>query len=114
MQFWKTHIFPNSNKIAIKTPNKISFDFNIKSPIFLYFEEVILSLSFIFTKEIFEEKIIKIKRSSLQNLRKLKYVNNEIPNSLRGSLSCLGFSRIKTKRKIKYDMHDDLMYNIPN
>ena len=50
----------------------------------------------------------------LHNLRKLKYVNNEIPNSLPGSLSCLGFSRIKTKSKIKHDMHDDLMYNIPN
>ena len=26
-----------------------------------------------------------------QNLRKLKYENNEIPNSLRGSLSCIEF-----------------------
>ena len=46
----KTHIFPNSNKIAIKLRIKILFDFNIKSLIFLYFEEVILSSLFYFYK----------------------------------------------------------------
>ena len=45
------------------------------------------------------------------NLRKLKYENNEIPNSLRGSLSCVEFVG-STQNEIKYDMHDDLMYNI--
>ena len=55
------------------------------------------SLSHIFVLEIIDDKINKIKWSCLHNLRKLKYVNNEIPNSLRWSLSCLGFSRIKTK-----------------
>ena len=104
MQFVKMHIFPNSNKIAIKLRIKFLFDFNIKSPIFLYFEEVILSsLFYFFIKEIFEEKIIKIKRSYIQNSRKLKYENNEIPNSLHGSWSFLEFLG-STKNAIKYDM----------
>ena len=42
-----------------------------------------------------------------------KYENNEISNSLRGSLSCVKFLG-STKMQEKYDMHDDLMYNIPN
>ena len=42
-----------------------------------------------------------------QNLRQLKYENNEIPNSLRGSLSCVKFLG-STKMQEKYDMHDDL------
>ena len=43
----------------------------------------------------------------------LKYENNEISNSLRGSLSCVKFLG-STKMQEKYAMHDDLMYNIPN
>ena len=34
---------------------------------------------------------------------KLKYENNEIPNSLRGSLSCVEFSRIN-QNAVKYAM----------
>ena len=49
------------------------------------------SLSHIFVLEIIEDKINKIKRSYFQDLRQLKYENNEIPNSLRGSLSCEKF-----------------------
>ena len=103
--------FPN--KIAIKLRNKILFDFIIKSPIFLYFGTFILFPLSYFIKEIFEEKIIKIKRSSFQNLRKLKYENNEIPNSLWGSLSCVKFLG-STKTQINMICNDDLLYNIPN
>ena len=46
--FEKNHFFPNSNKIATKFRIKILFDFDIKSLIFLYFEEVILSSLFYF------------------------------------------------------------------
>ena len=46
---------------------------------------------------------VKIKRSSFQNLKKLKYENKEIPNSLCGSLSCVEFLG-PTKDAIKYDM----------
>ena len=95
--FEKCIFFPTSKKIAIKLRNKLLFDFNIKSPIFLYFGKVILSPPFYFLEEIFEEKIIKIKRSSFQNLRKLKYENYEIPNSLSGVLELRRISRIKPK-----------------
>ena len=37
--------------------------------------------------------------------KKFKYENSEIPNSLRGSMSCLEFSRISKENAIKYDMH---------
>ena len=47
--FEKHTFFLNSNKIAIKLRNKILFDFNIKSPIFLYFGKSFYSLSFSFT-----------------------------------------------------------------
>ena len=101
--FEKRAIFLNSNKIA-KTPNKIKYDFFIKSSIFLYFGKVILfPLSYIFIIEIIEDKINKIKLSYFQNLIKLKYENNEIPNSLRGSLSCVELLGT-TKMQIKYDM----------
>ena len=97
------HIFPNSNKIAIKLRIKILFDFNIKSSTFLYFGKVILFPLSYFIKEIYEDKMIKIKPSSFQNLRKLKYENNEIPNFLRGSLSCVEFLG-SGQNAIKYDM----------
>ena len=42
------HIFPNSNKIAIKVQIKFLFDFNIFPPVFLYFGEAILSPLFYF------------------------------------------------------------------
>ena len=38
----------------------------------------------------------------------------KIPNSLRGSLSCLGFRGSQERNAIKYDMHGWPMYNIPN
>ena len=71
------------------------------------------SLSHIFIIEIIEDKINKIKWSYFQNLRQLKYENNEIPNSLRGSLSCV---EILGSTKMQWNMicNDGLVYNIPN
>ena len=112
--FEKRAFFLNSNKIANKTKIKSYLILLLNPQYFFILGKSFYSLSHIFVIEIIDDKINKIKWSYSQNLRKLKYENNEIPNSLRGSLSCLGFSRIKTKSKIKYDMHDDLMYNIPN
>ena len=82
------HFFPNSNKIAIKLRIKFLFDFNIKSLIFLYFEEVILSS--LLKKEIFQKKL-KSNDPLFEIRERLEYENNEIPNSLRGSLSCVEF-----------------------
>ena len=45
---------------------------------------------------------------------KLKYENSEIPNSLRGSLSCLEFRGSRNEIQQKFDMHEWSMYNIPN
>ena len=112
--FEKRAFFLNSNKNTEKLRNKSYLIFLLNPQYFYILGKSFYSLSHIFVIEIIDDKINKIKWSCLHNLRKLKYVNNEIPNSLRGSLSCLGFSRIKSKSKIKYDMHDDLMYNIPN
>ena len=112
--FWKRAFFLNSNKVAINSEIKSCLILILNPQYFFILGKSFYSLSHIFVIEIIDDKINKIKWSCLHNLRKLKYVNNEIPNSLRGSLSCLGFSRVKTKSKIKYDMHDDLMYNIPN
>ena len=112
--FEKCAFFLNSTKNTEKLWNKTYLIFLLNPQYFFILGKSFYSLSHIFVIEIIDDKINKIRRTYLHNLRKLKYVNNEIPNSLRGSLSCLGFSRIKTKSKIKYDMHDDLMYNIPN
>ena len=49
-----------------------------------------------------------------QYLIEFKYENREIPNSLRGSLSCLEFWGSQNENAIKYAMQDNLMYNIPN
>ena len=48
-----------------------------------------------------------------KNLRQLKYENNEIPNSLRGSLSCVEFLG-SSQNATNMVCNDDLMYNIPN
>ena len=112
--FEKRAFFLNSNKIANKTKIKSYLIFLLNPQYSFILGKSFYSLSHIFIFGIIEDKINKTKWSYFQNLRKPKLENNEIPNSLRGSLSCLGFSRIKTKSKIKYDMHDDLMYNIPN
>ena len=92
--FKKRIFFLNSNKNIDKLRNKVLFDFIIKSSIFLYFEKVILFPLSYFVMEIIDDKINKIKWSYSQNLRKLKYENSEIPNSLHGSLSCVEFCRI--------------------
>ena len=112
--FEKRTFFLNSNKTPKNSEIKTYLILLLNPQYFFILGKSSYSLSHIFVVEIIDDKINKIKRSCLHNLRKLKYVNNEIPNSLRGSLSCLGFSRIKTQKQTKYDMHDDLMYNIPN
>ena len=81
-----------------KLQNKILFDFLLNPQYFFIFGKVILFPLSYFLIEIIEDKINKIKWSYSQNLRKLKYENNEIPNSLRGSLSCvelLGSSKMQ-------------------
>ena len=66
------------------------------------------SLSHIFIIEIFEDKINKINWSYFQNLRKLKYENNEILNSLRRSLSCVEFLGPK-QNALNMICNDDLV-----
>ena len=98
--FEKRAFFLNSNKIA----NKILFDFLLNPQYFFILGKSFYSLSHIFVIEIIEDKINKIKRSYFQNLRQLKYENNEIPNSLRGSLSCVEFLGPSKNATKKYDM----------
>ena len=95
--------FLNSNKIANKTKIKSYLIFLLNPQYFFILGKSFYSLSHIFVIEIIEDKINKIKWSYFQNLRKLKYENNEIPNSLRGSLSCVEFLG-SSQNAIKYDM----------
>ena len=88
--FEKRAFFPNTNKIANKTKN-ILFDFLLNPQYFFILGKSFYSISHISIIEIIEDKINKIKWSYFQNLRKLKYENNEIPNSLQGSLSWVEF-----------------------
>ena len=100
--FEKRAIFLNSNKIA-KLQNKPYLIFLLNLQYFFILGKSFYSLSHIFMIEIIEDKINKIKWSYFQNLRKLKYENNEIPNSLRGSLSCVEFLGLQDKcNKIWY------------
>ena len=89
--FEKRAFFLNSNKIANKTKIKYYLIFLLNPQYFFILGKSFYSLSHIFVIEIIDDKINKIKWSYSQNLRKLKYENTEIPNSLRGSLSCLEF-----------------------
>ena len=112
--FEKCTSFLNSTK-TLKNSEIKSYLLLLSNPHYFFtLGKSFYSLSHIFVIEIIGDKINKIKWSWFQNLRKLKYETYEIPNSLRGSLSCLEFSRIKTQKQIKYDMHDDLMHNIRN
>ena len=73
---------------------------------FIYFGEVILSPLIYFYKKYFSgRKIIKTKILVLLFDRKSNMKTGKIPNSLRGSLSCLGFRGLRTGKEIKYDMH---------
>ena len=112
--FEKHTFFLNSNKITKNSEIK-SYLILLLNPQYLFIlGKSFYSLSHIFVIEIIEDKISKIKWSYFENLRKLKYENNEIPNSLRGSLSCLGFRGSRNEMQQKYDMHEWSMYNIPN
>ena len=72
-----------------------------------YFGEVILSpLIYFIMKKKFGERNNQNKKSSFHYLIKFKYENREIPNSLRGSLSCLGFRGLRNENAIKYDMQE--------
>ena len=97
--FEKRAFFLNSNKITQNSEIKSYFILLLNPQYFFILGKSFYSLSHIFVIEIIDDKIIKIKWSYSQNLRKLKYENNEIPNSLRGSLSCIEISRIKPKAK---------------
>ena len=89
--FEKRAFFLNSNKIAINSEIKSYLIFLLNPQYFFILVKSFYSLSHIFIIEIIEDEINKIKWSYFQNLRKLKYEKNEIPNSLRGSLSCVEF-----------------------
>ena len=79
------------------------------------FGEVILSpLIYFYKKYLSERKLIKTKILVSLFDTKSNMKNREIPNSLRGSLSCLGFRGFQNGNTIKYDMHGWSMYNIPN
>ena len=101
--FEKHTFFLNSNKIANKNKIKSYLILLLNPQYFFILGKSFYSLSHIFIIEIIEDKINKIKWSYFQNLRKLKYENNEIPNSLHGSLSCVEFLRSR-QNAIKYDM----------
>ena len=89
--FEKRAFILNPNNIAIKSEIK-SYLILLLTPQYLFIlGKSFYSLSLIFIIEIIEDKINQIKWSYFQNLRKPKYENNEIPNSLRGSLSCVEF-----------------------
>ena len=72
MQFRETHIFPNSNKIAIKLRIKILFDFLLNPQYFFILGKSFYSLSHILIIEIIEDKINKFKWSYFRNLREWK------------------------------------------
>ena len=111
--FEKRTFFLNSNKIAIKSEIKSYLILLLNPQYFFILGKSFYSLSLIFIIEIIEDKTNKIKWSYFRNLRKPKYENNEIPNSLRGSLNCVEFLG-SSQNAIKYDMHEWSMYNIPN
>ena len=90
-KFEKRAFFPNTNKIANKSKIKSYLIFLSNPQYFFILGKSFYSLSHIFVIEIIEDKINKIKWSYFQNLRQLKYENNEIPNSLQGSLSFIEF-----------------------
>ena len=113
MQFWKTHFFLISNKTPKNSEIKSYLILLLNPQYFFILGKSFYSLSHIFVIEIIEDKINKIKWSYFQNLRKLKYENNEIPNSLRGSLSCVEFLE-SSQNAIKQYMQLYLMHNIPN
>ena len=89
--FEKRTFFLNSNKIPKNSKIKSYLIFLLNPQYLFILGKSFYSLSHIFVIEIIEDKINKIKWSYFQILRKLKYENNEIPNSLRGSLSCIEF-----------------------
>ena len=111
--FEKHTFFLNSNKTPKNSEIKFYLILLFDPQYFFILGKSFYSLSHIFVIEIIDDKINKIKWSYSQNLRKLKYENNEIPNSLRGSLSCIEFLGSNQKQ---YNMicKDDLVYNIPN
>ena len=112
--FEKRTFFLNSNKTPKNSKIKSYLILLLNPQYFFILGKSFYSLSHIFVVEIIDDKINKIKWSYSQNLRKLKYENNEIPNSLRGSLSCVEFSRINQNAiKIWYAIMIYL-YNIPN
>ena len=72
------------------------------------------SLSHIFDiGKIIEDEINKSNDPLFNFEKTLKYENNEISNSLRRSLSCVKFLG-SGKNARKYDMHDDLTFQIEN
>ena len=106
MQFLKTCIFPYPNKTQTKNSGKTKIDLFIKSSFSSILGKSYYSLSYIFDiGKIIEDEINKSNDPLFQHLRELKYENNEISNSLRGSLSFLRFLGSQPKCKNKYDMH---------
>ena len=75
---------------------------------FNYFGEVILSpLIYLFEMKYFSgEKNNQNQNPRLHYLIKLKYEKQKIPNSLRGSLSCLEFRGSQKEYAVQYDMHE--------
>ena len=102
--FWKHAFFPIQRK-SKQTP-KPKFDLFIKSSFFLNLGKSYYSLSHIFWhRKIIEDKINKINDPIFKIWEKPKYENNEISNSLRGSLSCIEFLGSNQKwNKILYAM----------
>ena len=115
MQFWKTHIFPNSNKIAIN-PNKIIYLIYIFFlQYFIYFGEVILSPLIYFDMKYFQrEKLIKTKMILVSIFDKIQIWKRWNPQLSPRVLGCLEFQGSQNGNAIKYDMHEWPMYNIPN
>ena len=107
MQFWKRAIFLMQVKLQIKS--------NIWFLIFFLqyfncFGEVIFSPLIYFNKKYFSERqIIKTKNPRLITWWKNQiWKFKKIPNSLRGSLSCLGFIEDLSKCNKSWYANDDL------
>ena len=103
--FEKRTFFLNSNKTPKNSKIKSYLILLLNPQYFFILGKSFYSHSQFCFIEIIDDKINKIKWSYSQNLRKLKYENNEIPNSLLGSLSCVEFLGSKPKaNKIWYVM----------
>ena len=114
MQILKTRIFPYPNKKQTKLRQNQKFDLFIKSSFFLTLGKLYYSLSHFFDiGKIIEDEINKSNDPLFSKFEKTqiwKWRNLQLSPWV---LELREISRIN-QNAWKYDMHDDLVYNIPN